>query len=524
MRTAVSNARCVDLAIQSDLPAVQSDVCIIGAGAAGLYLGAELARLGVDAVVVEAGGLAASSSAAAGFVPVFGGGVYSGATEGRSFGLGGSTTRWGGVLVPHGGHDLRYDDRQETWHHITTQVAEHSRVVLLRLGWEGGPDFMDYAPVSIPAAIAALAGSGLDVQAGLILPFRRKNFLGLWRDLHPSSAPLVLVNAVAKDWSVEHEPGGAPRVTRMQAVSRNGNRVMVHARRFVIAAGAIESARILLEIRERSRGSMFTSGAVPGRWLGDHLSIPVADVLPDDSDRAISLFAPRFEGGWMRSFRLLPKAPVEGIPRCFAHFIFEQDSTGFRVAKEALGALQARRRPKLSLPEVVSGLGTLSSLAFARVVRSRLHVPRGSPVRLQLDVEQIDTGENMITLVDQVDEFGRRRAKIDWRISDLERSVIAEAAQRLLSRWPSGLRGLPRLIPRAVSGFEAKPHDAYHPVGTCRMGDDVDGIVDPDLRVKGAQALWVLSTGVLPTAGSANPTFTMLCLAQGLAMRLGGDR
>jgi choline dehydrogenase-like flavoprotein len=519
----VKNARCVDLAAHPALPAVTTDVCIIGAGAAGLYLGAELVRHGVDFVIVEAGGLAASSPAEAGFVPLFAREAYSGATEGRSFGLGGSTTRWGGALVPHGEHDLRSDEHTDTWHRITTEVDEHSPTVLSRLGWENGPDFADYAWGRIPAPVAALARSGLDVQAALILPFRRKNFVGLWSAFNTSAAPLVLVNAVAKDWTIESGPRSVPHVTGVVAVSRNGNRVMVQARRFVVAAGAIESARILLEIQECSASRMFPSRAVPGRRLGDHLSVPVADFLPDDHDRVSALFAPRFVGGWMRSFRFLPKDQFKYMPRCFAHLIFEQDSPGFRMAKEALGAVQARRRPKLSLPKVVSGLGALSLLAFDRVARSRLHVPRGSTVRLQLDVEQVDTEENMITLGDETDDFGRRRVRIDWDVTERDRKMIGQAAHQLLSRWQSGPFGLPRLVPRALSGFEAKPHDAYHPVGTCWMGCETDGVVDQHLQVNGAKGLWVLSTGVLPTAGSANPTFTMLCLAQGLAQRLRAD-
>ena len=67
----------------------------------------------------------------------------------------------------------------------------------------------------------------------------------------------------------------------------------------------------------------------------------------------------------------------------------------------------------------------------------------------------------------------------------------------------------------------------YHPVGTCRMGSDPEAVVDLQLRVRGVRNLWLVSTAVLPSAGTANPTFTMLCLAEDLLRRLtdaaGGD-
>jgi choline dehydrogenase-like flavoprotein len=53
------------------------------------------------------------------------------------------------------------------------------------------------------------------------------------------------------------------------------------------------------------------------------------------------------------------------------------------------------------------------------------------------------------------------------------------------------------------------------------MGEDAEAVVDRNLKVWGVQNLWVVSTGVLPSAGTANPTFSMLCLAQQLAEDIG---
>ena len=75
---------------------------------------------------------------------------------------------------------------------------------------------------------------------------------------------------------------------------------------------------------------------------------------------------------------------------------------------------------------------------------------------------------------------------------------------------------MPVLQPRADVCDATKPHDAYHPVGTCRMGRDDGAVVDPSLKVWGLTNLWLVSTAVLPSAGTANPTFTMLCLAEDL--------
>lgn len=52
----------------------------------------------------------------------------------------------------------------------------------------------------------------------------------------------------------------------------------------------------------------------------------------------------------------------------------------------------------------------------------------------------------------------------------------------------------------------------YHPTGTCRMGTDDDAVVDPDLRVRGIEALRVADVSVLPeiTRGHTNAPAIMI--------------
>ncbi|AZV77046.1 choline dehydrogenase [Parasedimentitalea marina] len=58
-----------------------------------------------------------------------------------------------------------------------------------------------------------------------------------------------------------------------------------------------------------------------------------------------------------------------------------------------------------------------------------------------------------------------------------------------------------------------KVESAYHPCGTCRMGDDAAAVVDPKtMRVKGVQGLLVVDSSVMPqaTAGDLNAPTLML--------------
>ena len=495
------------------------EICIIGAGAAGIYLAVELANRGLDVILIEAGDKTCTDTSTIGFDAQFDADIYLGATLGRYFGLGGSTSRWGGALVPHTIHDLRYSTSidAQAWQHIVQLVTDKSASVLHKLGWTQCMDFSTFAQNHLKATATTMNAAGLDVSSGLFLPFQKKNLIYLLQsNLSKHSSLRVIVNAVVNAWHSETDQRGL-HIKQAKAIAPNGNHITISAKRFIIAAGAIESARILLELDQSAQQPLLRKSSATGCYLADHLSLSIADVYPENVASTIKLFAPRFTQGWMRGFRFLEKAPPVDAPRAFAHFIFDNQNPGFALAKETLLAMQGRRWPKLTTKDVAKGLSGLISLGYQQKIHSTLYIPSTSQTHLQLDIEQIPLRENHITLGNQLDRYNRRIPSIHWRISEGDIVNINATAKRFLNKWPSKKSNLPTLIARQNDCNTKKPHDAYHPVGTCRMGQHNEAVVDHNLKVWGLENLWVISTGVLPSAGTANPTFTMLCLAEYLA-------
>ena len=73
-----------------------------------------------------------------------------------------------------------------------------------------------------------------------------------------------------------------------------------------------------------------------------------------------------------------------------------------------------------------------------------------------------------------------------------------------------------------LEAVRAKAETVYHPVGTCRMGRDMDAVVDERLRVHGVEGLGVADASVMPVIPSGNTNAPTIMIAERAAEFLGG--
>lgn len=425
----------------------------------------------------------------------------------------------GGQLVPYSPLDVDDSDGNSfnPWQHIAEVVERTLPVVTRVLGLGSEVDFMTAAQRFLGQRTNAFTAVGLQPIVADWLPFRRRNLSRLVANLPASSGRLtVYLRAIAKSWKIENGSGGQFQIRQLEAVGPQSARLCVAASAYIIAAGAIEAPRMLQEIALQSDCKVFPAGTPIGLFLSDHLSCNIAEISPTDLDLAARLFGPRFLRGRMRTLRLVEKTTA-GRPRAFFHWIFEHEYTGFSVVRKTLAGIQSRRVPEVSLREAVSAANGITALGWGRYVTKRLHIARGTRCHIQMDMEQSRSESNAVSLGRDTDRYGRPIPIIKWDVSERDLRTLSEMAKEFISKWKQLPAGFPAIEPVQVDASGRKPHDAFHPVGTCCMGLEGSSVVSSDLQVHGLSNLFVLSTAVFPTAGTANPTLSMLCLGEGLA-------
>jgi len=514
-------------------PMINTDVCIIGGGTAGLLLATQLRRRGLRVVVLEAGDATARRPSDIDHACEQRGIRYRGADMGRAFGLGGTTALWGGQLIPLLESDF---DRRPTgidaWPIPYTAISSYFAQVCHTLGLDhtlSETAWQANDPVEPQFPQLATMSSDFLLRVSAWLPFASRNFAKVFHSrLSNDESLLVWLGAHATEFDFDLSRS-QPRITAVTARGSTGQQLVVHAACFVVCAGALESTRLLLAMDEKHGGIVTAAGSPLGRYFSDHLSVRCGEITCHDW-RAFNLaVAPCFTRGVMRTPRLELAPAVqrrEHLTSAFAHFTFLTDGeSGFDLVRNLLRRRQGEQQPLGLTPSRLARLATdVTAMTLYRYAYGRLWIPRTASLVLQVDIEQAPNFDSRVFLGHDRDSLGRRRLVVDWRITPDDERTVAHVTKHAIAAWNSSQLARSATMRSTLSdpheSFDTL-YDVYHPTGLIRMGSSPrSSVVDPDLRLWGTANCYVSSTAVFPSAGSANPGLTHLALTMRLADHL----
>lgn len=338
-----------------------------------------------------------------------------------------------------------------------------------------------------------------------------------------------------------HADQARKQVAGARVSSMGGKRFDVAARATVVAAGGIETPRLLLlsdKVHPKGAGN---ENDLVGRYFMDHVWLRYGSYLrfaQEGLNLPFYFDYTKLAGG--RVFATI--APSQALMQREGIANFRIWLTPSRVSSEgtdsAHAIMTALRHGTLPdhffhhLGNVLGELDVLADNAYKTITGSKKGFVSGNKAApydgawVDLNFEQQPNPNSRVKLGSERDAFGQRRVQLDWRLTEVDRHTATRAFD--IAAHEFGRLGLGR----TRTSFEfTKTGDwpptimgSDHHIGTARMADDPKtGVVDANCRVHSTANLYVAGSAVFPTGGFANPTLTIVALALRLGEHLEGQ-
>jgi choline dehydrogenase-like flavoprotein len=511
---------------------VEADVCIVGAGPAGISIARELVGNGARVWLLDSGSKDVERRAqqlnrgqSAGY-PIHR------LHQSRVRAFGGTTRHWfapGDETwaarpldaidfevrpgIPHSGWP--FDRAHLDPYYVDAQA-------LCRLG----PFDYDAASWAEPSHTPSLPLPSGPVET-TIFHHGTAGFDGYFEELVRAPNVTLLLHASVVDLATTDAPDV---VDRVEVRRDDGSRCFVRARLVVLAAGGIENARLLLLSNRVHRRGLGNDRDLVGRFFAERLSARSGYLVPAAQELV-------GRAGLYAIHEVVPGVRVQGALRvrdaaqrerqllnCAFFLLARNLSLTAEAVRSIASLVKARRRRPLPfatvpghLRNITTGVGDLGAFALDRVRRPD---QTREVLALRVQAEQAPNPSSRVTLGTRHDPFGQRVARVDWRPQASDRASI-RASQEMVD---TALRAAGLGHVELMLGDEDPPaliEGNFHHLGTTRMHvDPAHGVVDADCRVHGVRNLFVAGSSVFPTYGCSNPTLTVVALALRLADHL----
>jgi len=494
----------------------RSDVCIVGAGTAGIYLAQALRKKNLNVILVELGGVKTNLADLVFEKPNFSLDEYRGASLGRVSGIGGTSSKWGGQMISLNDSDFIKKENlmgDLSWPISKVSLQSYFKRVAntLKISDPKGYDFSKNKTNKLVAR--SKVSKFFKLRASTWIPFSKRNFAkGFDQDLRVSKGLEVWLNAGLS--SIDDAEWEGQVLTKLNFRGLDNRILSVSSEIFVYTMGALESTKHVLQLIGKNRPNYTITTP-----FCDHISTSVGYVKVKKRLLFYDYFSPFYVNGVMKSLRFELNASTQdalNTGSAFIHFATAQKQGSAldllrNVARKFQGEPINISLGKINIWSIFRDLWII---LFWRIFKKKLLLNYNGPIEILVDIEQMPNLENRISV-----KAGS--LKLHWSVGDEEKSTVKKTAEVFKDTWnlSKELSDIAEIIILPDTELnKANYYDVYHPTGSLPFGTEQrDSVLDPNLRVWDANNLYVSSTAIFPTGGSANPGFTHLALTERLA-------
>jgi choline dehydrogenase-like flavoprotein len=527
-------------------------VCIVGSGAAGITLACEFDRCNFKVLLLEAGDRSAAVQ-----TPDFYAGKATAphppANEFRRVGFGGTTSIWGGRCVPFDPIDFERREylANSGWPISYQEVAKHYPRALQYCD-AGEFEFTASASIKDAAATISDLTENRVIDGDLIERYSLPTDFGKRYRRKLSESKNVIAVLGARCVRLHRLPG-QDRVSGVEIALQSGERRTLAPKITIVAAGGIESTRLLLASDPNAQG-IGNSFDLLGRFYGCHIQGTFARLVPNGTAVVFDFERARDGAYCRRKLQFSPDAQRQHRLRNTAfrlHFPEYSDASHGSAAMSAIylakslliseyqtilqqkGQLAVMSPKREHLRNILFGIPQLLRFStdwlFRRQLAERklpytLIANKDGSYPLEFNCEQTPLESSRITLLNDLDAQGVRRVNIDWRRTDEDIAAVERGFRLLrdtLSRSSKCRVEFDDELARRR--LEVSDPTGGHHLGTIRMAASARlGVVDANCAVFDCPNLYVASSAVFPTGSHANPTLTIVALALRMAEHLKG--
>jgi len=493
---------------------VEAELCIVGAGASGIAIAQQFTGKAFRVVLLESGGTEFEPGTQELYEGHDIGQPYLDLATCRLRFYGGTTNHWAGWCLPL--DDIDFEKREDYPYGGWPFTRSH-----LEQWYRRAQDICQVGPFDYEPTSWGIRSRQIPA------PFNGPHFCSKVLQVSPPTrfgpvyAPLlrqasqisVYLNANALGFDVSENEA---EIRQVRVATLTGNRFVVRARTYILAAGGIENARLLLLSGKPDGNGLGNRHDLVGRYFMTHLEYS-SGIIAVSNPYTDFKFCQSFEG----------TQPIVSFVGLTPESMRQLRLPNIRITWEYVFAPIVKASKRLAtgvsghmlsdLSRVIRDLDGLAGYVIRKAVFGD-----GAPVEalvLRCHSEQMPNPESRILLGSDLDALGLRKTVVDWRLMAEDKRNVTKT-HRLLGT-EIGRAGFGRLRYALADDDITWPEDFRgneHHMGTTRMhSDPTQGVVDANCRVHGLENLYVAGSSVFPTSGAANPTLTIVALALRLA-------